>query len=544
MLASNFNFSFLKLSVTSAITLGSILWTSLATPTLAAEKIFFVYSPIKASLRVKSLEEFAQSGTVNKDLKTYFGLIKPNQEEKDKFQKALSTPVEIDFALLSRLLNTEEAERIFNYFGKVINIDGGRNGRYILRGAIVQAAMEPEGLSLINVLKKLPTNVQINIRQALNYSKQVELVVNGSYLFNDEVSKLSQKEASKSEPIDFAQLANLTLPGTTQVEEATWNLTNSDRQRKFYVNVYQPQQIIKYDLNLMSLDSTDALPKEGENLVIVAKIDNVYHVRIFNYNGEQVVDTGNDGFSPDAMLVQKLDAAFSNQPIDNQTKDELVENITSSLGYIQMIGDKTPVVIISHGLSSRPEDFEKYAKHLASYGFMVAVPQHPGSDMKHTLDLTEGYTRQLFLQNEFIDRPQDISYVMDELERRNEEEFQGKLDLENVGIAGHSFGGYTALAVAGATIDFDRLERNCNLDIGNLNTALLLQCRALKLDPQEYNFRDERIKAVFTVNPVNASIFAEKGLSKVKIPTFISAGSYDPATPFIFEQARSYPFFR
>ena len=449
MSLTNFNYSTFKLGVTSLITLGSILFTNLAMPTVAAEKIFFVYSPIKASLRVKSLEEFAQNGTVNQDLQKYFGLIKPSEKEKEAFQKALSAPVQVDFTLLSRLLNTEEAERIFKYFGKVINIEGGRNGRYILRGAIVQAAMEPEGLTLINILKKLPTNVQINLSQALDYSKQVELIVNGSYLFNEEVNKLAQKEASKANKVDFAQLPDLRIPGTKQVDKTTWNLTDPTRNRKIYVDVYKPQQ---------------------------------------------------------------------------------------------MTEDKTPVVIISHGLSSSPEAFEEKAKHLASYGYVVVLPQHPGSDEKQTKDLIEGYSRQLFLVNEFIDRPQDITYTLDELERRNEAEFKGKLDLENVGIFGHSFGGYTALAVAGATIDFDRLERNCNLDIGNLNTALLLQCRALKLAPQEYNFRDERIKAVFTVNPVNASIFWKTGLSKIMIPTFISAGSYDPATPFIFEQARSYPF--
>ena len=208
----------------------------------------------------------------------------------------------------------------------------------------------------------------------------------------------------------------------------------------------------------------------------------------------------------------------------------------------QITEDQIPVVIISHGLSSSPKEFSKRAEHLASYGYLVVLPQHPGSDTQQTEDLIEGYTRQIFVLNEFIARPQDITYTLDELEKRNQQEFAGKLDLENVGIFGHSFGGYTALAVAGATIDFEELENDCNLNIGNLNTALLLQCRALKLDQKEYNFRDKRIKAVFAINPVNASIFSEKGLSKVKVPTFIGAGSYDPATPFIFEQALSYPF--
>ncbi len=132
---------------------------------------------------------------------------------------------------------------------------------------------------------------------------------------------------------------------------------------------------------------------------------------------------------------------------------------------------------------------------------------------------------------------------MDELTRLNEAQFEGKLNLESVGVSGHSFGGYTALAVGGAKFDFETLERNCNSTIGNLNAALLVQCRGLKLDQRkDYDFRDSRIKAIFVSNPVNAAIFGRKGLSNITIPIFISAGSYDPATPFIFEQGRTFPF--
>jgi hypothetical protein len=54
-------------------------------------------------------------------------------------------------------------------FGDVINIQGGRNGKYSLRGSLVQAVFDPEGLSLINVLKKLPVNMQIDIKKPYVY---------------------------------------------------------------------------------------------------------------------------------------------------------------------------------------------------------------------------------------------------------------------------------------------------------------------------------------------------------------------------------------
>ncbi len=434
--------------VTSFV-LGTITSLTLSLPTYAAQKVYFVFDSIGVSIPVSDLETYADTGRLSQQLDRYFSLAGASEEDRNAFREALSTPAPIeDPVRFSRLLNTDEGERILNYFGKVINIQGGRNGKFLIRGALVQAALDEEGLTLINFLNKLSTNVQIDLKKAIRLARQVELVVDGTYLFIDKVTELAAKETEETKNINFSQLTDPRKRGNLKVKKQTWNLTDEKRQRNFYVDVYQPQTL-------------------------------------------------------------------ADKPV--------------------------PVIIISHGLSSRPEDFGKWARHLASYGYVVALPQHPGSDIKQTEDFLEGYSRQIFIRDEFINRPLDISYTIDELERRNTSLFSGKLDLENVGVAGHSFGGYTMLAIAGATPDFKALEQDCTLDIGDLNTALLLQCRALKLEQKEYNFKDERVKAVFVVNPVNSGIFSHKSLAKIDIPVFIGAGSYDPATPFIFEQVTSYP---
>lgn len=448
-MSNNFSFIKRKLTALSLSLIASV--SSVATSkAIAAERIFFVYNPVILSLRVESLEQFAEDGTVNQNLGMYFRLANVGEEEKAKFREALTKPVIVDPILLSRILNTEEAERLLRFFGQVIRIQGGQsNGNYVLRGALIKAAMEKDGLTLLNVLQNLAVNVQVEISQVIEYSNQIELIISGSNLFKEKVAILEQDEVKQSDPVDFSRLPDIRQPGTFAVENQTLNLYDVNRQRRFYVELYRPKN----------------LPN-----------------------------------------------------------------------------NKIPVVIISHGLSSRPEDFARRAIHLASYGYVVAMPQHPGSDIIQTENFLAGLTRQIFLTNEFIDRPLDISYTIDELEKLNRTEFQGKLDLNNVGIFGHSFGAYGALSVAGATLNFDRLESSCSLGIGNFNTSLLLQCRALNLPRKDYQFRDERIKAVFAINPVNAAILGQKGLSQITIPTFIAAGSKDPATPFIFEQAQTFPF--
>lgn len=202
-----------------------------------------------------------------------------------------------------------------------------------------------------------------------------------------------------------------------------------------------------------------------------------------------------------------------------------------------------PVVIFSHGLGAEPDDYAEQAKHLASYGFFVVLPQHEGSDTDYSDQFKQGYASEIFAINEFIDRPLDIKDTLDELERQNKTQFNNQLNLTNVGIYGHSFGGYTALALSGAspTPNFSQLEEDCQNNSHQFNVALLLQCRALQLHDTR-NFRDPRIQAVVAANPVNASIFGEKALSQIKIPILLGAESYDPLAPFVFEQLRSFPW--
>ena len=53
-----------------------------------------------------------------------------------------------------------------------------------------------------------------------------------------------------------------------------------------------------------------------------------------------------------------------------------------------------------------------------------------------------------------VNRPLDVTFAIDQLEvlNRSEGPLQGRLDLNRVGAAGHSFGAYTTLAVAGEVL--------------------------------------------------------------------------------------------
>ena len=217
-------------------------------------------------------------------------------------------------------------------------------------------------------------------------------------------------------------------------------------------------------------------------------------------------------------------------------------NFSAKLYFPNLSSKETsiPVVVISHGLGSNGVTFERLAQHLASYGFAVALPQHRGSNYEYVQKFLAGKTQEIFQGNEFIDRPLDISFLLNELEQLNKYQFHDQLNLEKVGIFGHSFGASTAFALAGAEINFNQLKQDCGPQMEVLNMSLLLQCRALELKPQKYNFRDDRIAAIFVLDPVNSSLFGKAGMGQVKLPVLWGSGSEDKLTPIVLEQANSF----
>ncbi len=115
-----------------------------------------------------------------------------------------------------------------------------------------------------------------------------------------------------------------------------------------------------------------------------------------------------------------------------------------------------PVIVFSHGLGGSREGYEYLGRHWAGRGYVSVHLQHPGSDdavwrgaagAERMRSLRQATTNP----GNAINRPLDVSFAIDQLEKLHREAspFQGKLDLGRIGVAGHSFGAFTTLAVAG-----------------------------------------------------------------------------------------------
>lgn len=430
----------------------------LGTSARATERILIEYGPFSRSVSVASLEAFARDGTVDSTLRALLRRVSPERQEN--IRTALTASRSINPAVLSQLLFTPTGEAMLQLTGRQIQTAASQNGAVAIRGALVLAANQPEGISLLNFLKAFPTpTLRFDLRLAVAQFRQATRTIRDIDAFLAAVQQISEQEAAGS-TIDFDSLPDIRSTGPFTVSSQTLMLEDTRRERSYPADIYFPQ----------NLD--------------------------------------------------------------------------------QIEGD-IPVVVLSHGLGSSRVNFREFADHLASHGFLVALPEHIGSNQEQQEAVKRWLDNELFKVDEFIDRPQDISFLLDELERLNESEFQGRLNTNQVGVMGHSFGGYTALALAGATIDFPRLQRLCQIDDDeveiDVGLAWLLACSSLALESSpEANqlltsgeLQDQRVVLVGGFNPVSY-LFGESGMGRIQVPVVILGGTDDIATPILREQAEPF----
>ncbi|PZO13257.1 MAG: dienelactone hydrolase [Leptolyngbya foveolarum] len=206
-----------------------------------------------------------------------------------------------------------------------------------------------------------------------------------------------------------------------------------------------------------------------------------------------------------------------------------------------------PLVVLSHGFGADRFFLKYMAEHLSSHGITVVSLEHPGSNLKALQglpvdpDIIKSPSR-LLPASEFLDRPRDVSFVLDRLENLNQQaDFQGLFNTEDVTIIGHSLGGYTGLALAGAKLDLRSLQTFCDtIQPLAVSPADWLQCAAVDLPEQQADLSDDRIKQVMAMNPLVGQLFGEAGLSEVKVPTLMMTATKDGVTPTLDQQLKPF----
>ncbi len=225
-------------------------------------------------------------------------------------------------------------------------------------------------------------------------------------------------------------------------------------------------------------------------------------------------------------------------------------------------GGPYPLVIFSHGLGGLRFQSRFYTEHLASYGFVVIAIDHPGSTLEDAgADRSGDFDVTRMLVN-YGYRPLDVLRALNHADRLTAPDgrLAGMIDTARTAVSGHSFGGYTALAAAGARLDFGAFNDWCarpealvfdpaaepalaaapaTAGLGGTSCFMRLMggqvatARGLDSIPDGLwpATTDPRIQAVIALAPWNVPVFGAEGVAAIDIPIMVQVGSGDTTTP-------------
>jgi len=196
--------------------------------------------------------------------------------------------------------------------------------------------------------------------------------------------------------------------------------------------------------------------------------------------------------------------------------DPLSWQITSGVAkenvQIRARGRAFPVVIFSHGAGSSPLDYIPTLEHLASHGYVVAAPWHTRNNQDDTrtnfinnqagfrvfpcLDGRPtpcmGQTPQAIGAN----RIRDLGAIADTLPSL----FGTRVNVERIGVMGHSAGSLTAVLAAGGSTSWG-------------------------IPP------DPRVDSILGLAMISDDIIDQVDLAKVTVPALLIAAEFDANTP-------------
>lgn len=178
-----------------------------------------------------------------------------------------------------------------------------------------------------------------------------------------------------------------------------------------------------------------------------------------------------------------------------------------------------PVILFSHGLGGSREGSNFLGRHWSSRGYVTVFLQHPGSDStvwqgKKPFEIVPAL-KEAANVTQYSRRIGDVKGTLDVLTGKNADPadpLHQRLNLEHVGMSGHSFGAKTTQAVSG--------ER------GGLPGHTL-------------GFQDPRISAAIPMSPSPAArTDPAKSFGEVSLPWLVMTGTRDdspsgiaPTTP-------------
>ena len=195
-----------------------------------------------------------------------------------------------------------------------------------------------------------------------------------------------------------------------------------------------------------------------------------------------------------------------------------------------------PVILLSHGFGGTARIMAWFGTALARHGYVVVAVDHPGNNGRDPMTIAGAVLSW--------ERPGDLATALDTA--KSDPTIGPHLDLNRLGAAGFSAGGFTSLVEAGARVDFDRFLRFCDAhpDDGicapqkefqfsrsDAEQFLALPAVAPALAHRKDDLSIPGVKAVFVMAPGIVQSLDPESLKGMRAPVRILLGDADKVAP-------------
>jgi len=189
------------------------------------------------------------------------------------------------------------------------------------------------------------------------------------------------------------------------------------------------------------------------------------------------------------------------------------------------------LILVSHGTGGTELNHHNLGTRLARDGYLVAAVRHAGDNWQDRSLLASG--------RYFSERPLQLSRVLDAL--MASAEWGPRIPTERIGAVGHSAGGYSVLALAGAQAESRRSAQHCRIvqdDPGYCSLArgpgtreaptMRAESAAGSRAPEarQVSVPDRRIRAVVALAPM-AVVFTPESLAAITVPVRVIMAEQD-----------------
>ena len=189
------------------------------------------------------------------------------------------------------------------------------------------------------------------------------------------------------------------------------------------------------------------------------------------------------------------------------------------------------LILISHGTGGTELNHHNLGTRLAREGYLVAAVRHAGDNWQDRSLVTSG--------RYFSERPLQLTRVLDAL--LASPEWGPRIPVDRIGAVGHSAGGYSVLALAGAQADPQRSVQHCQTVQDDPGYCALAKGHAVTdaaaaqpvpaasaTAPQSgiVSVPDRRIRAVVALAPM-AMVFTPESLAAITVPVRVIMAEHD-----------------